>query len=277
MKCWNYRIWYKDYLWYYKVIIAILAFAFLTYGFYMDIFKEFWYVKGRNFTSLQNYDILLSFYSVQVNIITIVWLVLAIFNHHREQKSLFFSTNAKLSILNWNLLIFFIFWIGIIIGYKNGAVIIADYSKAQISCTIVTHFIMPILFFGYTFLSFGDHYLSWTKEFLQKDCWVSLSYPFFYLMYVIVRAAAWIQDGNIDWAYPYPFLNIHNKPMIPGASRAQAACFIAFIFIIVFTIFHVGLQSLNNAMYRVFNHYQDKTLWYEKGYQSKNKNKKTNQ
>ncbi len=59
MKRWNYRIWYKDYLWYYKVIIVSLAFGFLTYGFYMDIFKEFWYVKGTKFTSLQNYDIYL--------------------------------------------------------------------------------------------------------------------------------------------------------------------------------------------------------------------------
>ncbi|WP_374696938.1 hypothetical protein [Spiroplasma endosymbiont of Polydrusus formosus] len=77
-----------------------------------------------------------------------------------------------MSIINWNLLMFFIFWIGIIIDYKNGAVTIADYSKDKISCTIVNHFIMsiimPILFFGYTFLSFDDHRLSWTKEFLQK-------------------------------------------------------------------------------------------------------------
>ncbi|WP_374696937.1 hypothetical protein [Spiroplasma endosymbiont of Polydrusus formosus] len=84
MKRLNFRIWYKDYLWYYKIIIAILAFTFLTYGFYMDIFKKFWCVKWTNLTSLQNYNILLSFYSVQVNIITIVWLLLAVFNHHRE-------------------------------------------------------------------------------------------------------------------------------------------------------------------------------------------------
>ncbi|WP_338989469.1 hypothetical protein [Spiroplasma endosymbiont of Seladonia tumulorum] len=257
MKRWNYQIWYKDYLWYYKVIIASLAFGFLTYGFYMDIFKEFWYVKGTKLTSLQNYDILLSFYSVQVNIITITWLILAILNHHREQKSWFFSTNAKLSILNWNLLMFFIFWIGIIIGYKNGEVTISEYSKAQISCTVVTHFIMPILFFGYTFLSFGDHRLSWKKDFLQKDWWISLSYPFFYLMYVIVRAAAWKRDGNITWEYPYSFLDIDN-PIISGLSRVQAACFIAFIFIIVFTIFHISLHSLNNGMYRVFNKNQTK-------------------
>ncbi len=38
MKRWNYRIWYKDYFWYYKVIIAILAFAFLTYGFLYGYF-----------------------------------------------------------------------------------------------------------------------------------------------------------------------------------------------------------------------------------------------
>ncbi|WP_374695936.1 hypothetical protein [Spiroplasma endosymbiont of Polydrusus formosus] len=53
-------------------------------------------------------------------------------------------------------------------------------------------------FFGYTFLSFDDHRLNLTKEFLQKDWWVILSYPFFYLMYVIVQAAAWTQDVNID-------------------------------------------------------------------------------
>ncbi len=41
---------------------------------------------------------------------------------------------------------FFFFWIGIIIGYENGQVTIAEYSKAQISCTVVPHFIMPILF-----------------------------------------------------------------------------------------------------------------------------------
>ncbi|UZQ30604.1 MAG: hypothetical protein OHM56_03460 [Spiroplasma phoeniceum] len=95
----------------------------------MDIFKEFWYVKETKLTSLQNYDILLIFYSVQVNITTITWLILAIFNNHREQKSWFFSTNAKLSILNWNLLMFFIFSIGIIIDYKNGPVTISEYSR----------------------------------------------------------------------------------------------------------------------------------------------------
>ncbi|WP_425379505.1 hypothetical protein [Spiroplasma endosymbiont of Stenodema calcarata] len=268
MKRWKYKIWYKDYLWYYKIIIGSLAFGFLAYGFYSDIFKEFWYVDKDSYrASLQNYDILLSFYSVQVNIITITWLLLAIFNHHREQKSWFFSTNFKLNILNWNLLMFFIFWIGIIIGYKNGQVTISEYTKAQISCTVVTHFIMPILFFIYTFLSFGDHRLNWRKEFLIKDWWISLSYPIFYLMYVLIRAAAWTHDGDTIWAYPYPFLDIDN-PMIDGLTRIQATFFIIFIFVIVFTTFQVGLQSLNNGMYRVFNKYENKTLWYEKIYQN---------
>ncbi len=71
-------------------------------------------------------------------------------------------------------------------------------------------------------------------------------------MYVIVRVVAWKQDGNITWAYPYPFLDIDN-PIISGFSRVQAACFIAFIFIIVFTIFRISLHSLNNGMCRVFN------------------------
>ncbi|WP_338963251.1 hypothetical protein [Spiroplasma endosymbiont of Sarcophaga carnaria] len=268
MKRWSYRIWYKDYLWYYKVIIASLAFAFLAYGFYADIFKEFWYVNKNAYrSSLQNYDILLSFYSVQVNIITIAWLLLAIFNHHREQKSWFFSTNFKLSILNWNLLMFFIFWIGIVIGYKNGEVTIADYTKAQISCTVVTHFIMPILFFVYTPLSFGDHRLSWKKEFLTKDWWISLSYPIFYLMYVLIRAAAWNRDGDTIWAYPYPFLDIDN-PIITWLTKVQATFFIIFLFTVVFTAFHVALQSFNNGMYRVFNKYQSQTLWYERIYQN---------
>lgn len=268
MKRWSYRIWYKDYLWYYKVIIASLAFVFLAYGFYANIFKEFWYVNKNSYrSSLQNYYILLSFYSVQVNIITIAWLLLAIFNHHREQKSWFFSTNFKLSILNWNLLMFFIFWIGIIIGYKNGEVTIEQYTKAQISCTVVTHFIMPILFFVYTLLSFGDHRLSWKKEFLTKDWWISLSYPIFYLMYVLIRAAVWNRDGDTIWAYPYPFLNIDN-PIIAGLTKVQATFFIIFLFTVVFTTFHVALQSFNNGMYRVFNKYQNQTLWYERIYQN---------
>ncbi|UZQ33020.1 MAG: hypothetical protein OHM56_03450 [Spiroplasma phoeniceum] len=106
-------------------------------------------------------------------------------------------------------------------------------------------------------MSFGGHRLSWKKDFLQKDWWISLSYPFFYLMYVIVLASAWKRDGNITWAYPYPFLDIDN-PIISGLSRVQAAYFIAFIFIIVFTIFHISLHSLNNGMYSVFNKNQTK-------------------
>ncbi|AHF61164.1 hypothetical protein P344_04550 [Spiroplasma mirum ATCC 29335] len=268
MKWWIPKKWYKDYIWYYKVIISGIAFGFLAYGFYMNCFKEFWYVNPRfepwtTDYSLKNYDVLLSFYSVQVNIITIVWLILIIFNHHREQKLWFFSTNFKLSILNWNILMFIIFWIKIITGYKNGQLIISDYTTAQVTCTVVTHFVMPILFFVYTFLTFGDYKIHWVKNFVKKDWWVAISYPLFYFFSVVVRGAIWTKDGNTAWAYPYPFLDL-NFPMVENASKVEYSMLIIVGFFVIFSMVQILLNLLNNAMFKVFEKYQDKTLWYER-------------
>ncbi|KAF0850601.1 MAG: hypothetical protein EIB84_05940 [Spiroplasma poulsonii] len=86
-------------------------------------------------------------------------------------------------------------------------------------------------------------------------------------MYVLIRAAAWNRDGDTIWAYPYPFLDIDNQ-IITGLTKVQATFFIIFLFTVVFTAFHVALQSFNNGMYRVFNKYQSQTLWYERIYQN---------
>ena len=48
------KIWYKDYLWYFKIFTAGLALGFLIYGFYMDVFVEYWYIKPFSSIVVQN-------------------------------------------------------------------------------------------------------------------------------------------------------------------------------------------------------------------------------
>ncbi|AGM26216.1 hypothetical protein SSYRP_v1c06260 [Spiroplasma syrphidicola EA-1] len=268
------KIWYKDYLWYFKIFTAGLALGFLIYGFYMDVFVEYWYIKPypsigiedkfyQNHAHFQNFDLLMSFYSVQVNIITIVWLILSIFNHHKENKTWFFGVNVKLAILNWDIIMFIIFWIGIITGFRTNQLNLGDFTTAQKACTTVTHFILPILFFIYVFISFGTTTISLKKEFWIKDLWLSVSYPLFYWIYVLIRAKIWLLDYETLWAFPYPFLDIYN-PFIENVSPTGMVFLIGFSFFLIFGGVQLLLTWFNNAMYKVFLKNQNKVLWYEK-------------
>ncbi|WP_339020139.1 hypothetical protein [Spiroplasma endosymbiont of Atherix ibis] len=117
------KVLYKNWLWYSHLVLAVVFLGFLIWGLYLCAFKEFWYIDNWSSTTYSlkyftNFDILMSFFSVQVNTMTIVWLIFYVLNFNKRNYGVT-STRFRITIMNLNLIVFIIFWVGIIYFFLN--------------------------------------------------------------------------------------------------------------------------------------------------------------
>ncbi|ASZ09225.1 hypothetical protein CK556_02575 [Mesoplasma chauliocola] len=232
---------YENWIWYYHLIAFLIFAGFLCWGFYLSSFVEHWY-SNNAFT---NYDILMSFFSVQVNIMTIVWLLIYIINFDNK-KSGITTDRFRMVIMNLNMLVFLIFWMGVVYYIKTGQDSIVNYTNNQILCTIMTHMICPILLFIIYQFSMGNEKYSY--NFYKKwDIYLVFIYAISYLVYVYIRGELYLQNGRTG-RYPYPFVDFQN--LFIGNSVWLYCLYLAIAFFIWFSLHHVWLVFNNNLIFK---------------------------
>ncbi|WP_100671131.1 hypothetical protein [Mesoplasma coleopterae] len=239
----KYTAFYKNWIWYYHLIACLLFIGFLCWGFYLSSFVEYWYNKN----SFTNYDILMSFFSVQVNIMTIVWLIIYIINFDKKEKHGILTDRFRMVIMNLNMLVFLIFWMGVVYYVKSGEDSIANYGTNQILCTIVTHLICPILLFIIYQFSMGNE--RYTYNFYKKwDIYIVFIYAASYLAYVYIRGELYLQNNNTG-RYPYPFVDFQN--LFIGNSVVLYVFYLIIVFFIWFSLHHLWLVYNNNIIFNI--------------------------
>ncbi|WP_347938482.1 hypothetical protein VQY18_01955 [Mycoplasma feriruminatoris] len=245
---------FVNWKWYFQLFVMLLSAITLINAFFNGILNEKWYYDSYNTSEpirLINYDILLSFFSVQVSIITTVYLLIVVINY-KNPKSNINSQKTRNVVLNWNLLDFMIFWIGIV-GFRNTiAGQLAYLTKTQIFSTVITHFVVPLLLlFIYLFESGNDKYE--IKKFYKniKELFWAYSYPFFYTIFVLMRAQIYLKDKSIEsgFVYPYEFLDF-TSPYI-GNSKVGYLILIWVIFVIWLSLNHLIILLINNLVFKI--------------------------
>ncbi|QEH61294.1 hypothetical protein SCHIN_v1c00960 [Spiroplasma chinense] len=237
---------FKNPVWYCYLVLTLNLMFFMMWGIYMAGFVEGWYNMGSWFL---NYDTLMSFFSVQVNIMTIVWLIFVVLCFDKEPRGLT-SEGFKKTMMNWNLIVFIIFWAGIIFELKDSNTKLLDeYTISQIVCTVMTHFICTLaLFFIFIFTTGHkkESYITWYKE---KDIYFSLLYPFLYLFYVYIRGLIYLKDGEHIW--PYPFMEFEKDSLWLGTSVGGYMTLVVVVFVIWIVTQHILLIAVNNLVFYI--------------------------
>ncbi|WP_434324080.1 hypothetical protein V2P58_01975 [Mycoplasma capricolum subsp. capricolum] len=253
---------FTNWKWYFQLAVMLLSAITLINAFFNGILNEQWYfesVSSFQPKRLINYDILLSFFSVQVSIITTIYLLIVVINYKNPNSNINTQRTRNI-VLNWNLLDFMIFWIGIV-GFKNTiAGQITSLTKTQIFSTVITHFIVPLLLlFIYLFESGNNKYE--IKRFYKniKELFWVYSYPFFYTLFVLMRAQIYLKDNSItDFIYPYEFLDF-TTPYI-GHSKVGYLIFIWIVFVIWLTLIHLIILLINNLIFKIKNKKKEKIV-----------------
>ncbi|QGS51997.1 hypothetical protein [Spiroplasma tabanidicola] len=260
------KIYYKSKIWYCYLFLALFFLSFLIWGVYECCFHEYWYYdqpKSRNFEDLMSYM------SVHVNIMTIVWLFFQIFSYNKKPVGVT-SEGFKFSLMNWNMIVFLVFWAGIIYSLVSEENMLSAYSKSQIACTIVTHFICPLILFIIFPITSCKQKLSYIKWIKQRDIYISCLYPVCYLFYIYIRGLIYLQDDIHLW--PYEFLDFEKEDLF----LTNSVPLYIFIVIVVFgtwiVLQHLLLISVNNLGFYLKNKYRDRYEEFTKKISTKVKN-----
>ncbi|AKU80001.1 hypothetical protein [Spiroplasma turonicum] len=248
------KAFYKSPVWYSYLILMIFFLSMLIWGLYECCFNEYWYSAT---SSYMNYDYLMSFLSVHVNIITIVWLIIKIFNYNKKPIGVN-GTGFLLSLMNWNLIVFFIFWAAVISDLFYQGQSLTQYTKNQIACTIATHFICPLYLMILFVITTGKNKISYKKVFIEKDIYISIAYPFGYLLFIYVRGLMYLKDNRSVW--PYPFMEFETGRLWIGNNVGVYMFILTIIFIIWIVAQHYLLVFINNLLYKLKNKLEERNF-----------------
>ncbi|AHI53123.1 hypothetical protein SCULI_v1c07820 [Spiroplasma culicicola AES-1] len=244
------QVWYKEWIWYYHFLLFCVFLGFLLWGLYLAVFVEHWYFKNNNMPeALINYDILMSFYSVQVNIATIVWLLFYLINFNKRTGGGITSNRFRMTIMNLNLVVFIIFWIGIIVYMNEDLNFLKLYTNWQIICTVVTHFICPLSLILIYFFTSGNEQYKYLNMWKYWDIYITYIYSFLYMIYVFTRGKIYGADNINIMKWPYPFLDFDN--LFVGSSIIGYMVLITIVFVIWLSLNHWILIFINNCIYKI--------------------------
>lgn len=252
------KLFYQNWKWWYYLSVLVLLATFLLLGLYFACFVDYWYIKPdeTNYASLFNFDVLMSYLSVQVNIITIIWLIFMVFRYNAKHNY-FLKNKMQTIVMNWNMLVFVIFWIGIIMTFTSGEEKLAAYPATQLACTIITHFVCQLLLVIVYFFEVGNQKFLYKEIYKHKEIYLTILYPLLYLAFVAFRAALYKNDQGFsalnDWheyyTWPYPFLNFDD--LLFGNSVTLYVILLILVFIIWLLINHLVLITINNWSYNL--------------------------
>ncbi len=271
----------KDWKLWYKLAIALLIIGFILEGLIRGIINigdsvykidgqefEKWavYIGDKNSKDpakfvgydYQGYIInYFSFFTIQSNILVAIWFMVSFFNHNKESETKFISRSISLCVVTYITITGLIFngmLLPQVLLTENDLILTPFWWVEQ----MVLHTIVPIATIVYYLLLMKQKLNFNFKEFIKKDFTVMCIYPIIYLICSLVRGELIYRSVGSDailaskkGAYPYFFLEIHNK-QVSGLSGI-AWMFIAIIAILTIII---GLGSLYLFVASKINNYK---------------------
>ncbi|QHX36715.1 Pr6Pr family membrane protein [Spiroplasma sp. BIUS-1] len=227
-----------------------------------------WAIFGKDSEEVIGYDYFgyvinfFSFFTIQSNILIVVWLMIGFFNHNKEGQIKPLQRTFSLSVVTFitvTALIFnFMLLPQVLTAKPNefGEKPIPSEAGAAALWWIeqmIVHTLGPIAAVVY-FLFFMKQELEFNfKSFILKDFLKMIIYPLSYLAYTLIRGeliyrsygsnAQLAQKHN---AYPYFFLEIHNKNVFNSTNESIITNGLFWLFIAAIAIIGIliGLGSL---------------------------------
>ncbi len=153
----------------------------------------------------------LSTFTIQSNILVLVFFVLVIINHFKKNK---FPTinygRFKFTVTIYITITFVIFWVSL---FKI-LITTTDFSNPidfmNFVNTFLLHLFTPTIMIIFYFVTSGIK--KWAiKPTLTKTLPISISYLFIYLTYILIKGTfvgQIVNKNEIDYSYPYFFLNV---------------------------------------------------------------------
>ncbi|WP_338984259.1 hypothetical protein [Spiroplasma endosymbiont of Diplazon laetatorius] len=184
---------------------------------------------------------------MQVNIMTIVWLLFYLINFNKNKMGIC-STRFRTVIMNLNIIVFTIFWIGIIYYVSVDPNELSKYSTWQKTCTVITHFISPLSLFVISFFVMGEERYNYLDFYKRSEVYIVCIYSFLYMIYVYVRGKMYVNDGMVLWAWPYPFLDFQN--LFVGKSVIGYMMLLSLVFVLWIIANQMLLILFNNLVHK---------------------------
>ncbi len=152
---------FKDWRFLYKLLSCILIFILSILTIIFSVFTEFWYVNSSNKDNfynsivLQNFDVMLSFWSSQTIFIVNIWFLFSLIYHQKEQTNRFTNIYSQINLTIYITITALIFWAGIFIDSVSKLDLELNWfwklNNLSLFCSFLDHLVSPILMIFFNF------------------------------------------------------------------------------------------------------------------------------
>ncbi|WP_338962303.1 MULTISPECIES: hypothetical protein [unclassified Spiroplasma] len=206
----------KDWRFLYKLLSCIFIFILSILTIIFSVFTEFWYVNSTNKDNfynsivLQNFDIMLSFWSSQTIFIVNIWFLFSLIYHQKEQTNRFTNIYSQINLTIYITITVLIFWVGIFIDSVSKLDLELNWfwklNNLSLFCSFLDHLVSPILMITFLILTFKKNKFNIN---IKKQFILVVIYPIIYLTYIYIRASILQTNDVKNFIYPYNILNFN--------------------------------------------------------------------
>lgn len=207
---------FKDWRFLYKLLSCILIFILSILTIIFSVFTEFWYVNSSNKDNfynsivLQNFDVMLSFWSSQTIFIVNIWFLFSLIYHQKEQTNRFTNIYSQINLTIYITITALIFWVGIFIDSVSKLDLELNWfwklNNLSLFCSFLDHLVSPILMITFLILTFRKNKFNIN---IKKQFILVIIYPIIYLTYIYIRASILQANDVKNFIYPYNILNFN--------------------------------------------------------------------
>lgn len=186
----------KDWRFLYKLLSCIFIFILSILTIIFSVFTEFWYVNSTNKDNfynsivLQNFDVMLSFWSSQTIFIVNIWFLFSLIYHQKEQTNRFTNIYSQINLTIYITITALIFWVGIFIDSVSKLDLELNWfwklNNLSLFCSFLDHLVSPILMITFLILTFKKNKFNIN---IKKQFILVVIYPIIYLTYIYIRAS----------------------------------------------------------------------------------------
>lgn len=241
---------FKDKWFYYKLFSFIISLFFLLYIYIYQMVEQDWLISTKKIENYPFYyhlyqSFFTSYFTIQSNILVMVWFFLAFIYHNNEDKIFWTGQKSKILMSTYISVTFFIYFTALL------PLAAAEMGAFKWITGLGQHLLVPILMVFYTLCNIGKQKYEY-KKYSIKVLPYNLIYPILYLFITLIRAE-FLRKDNVPNAisYPYFFLNFHQSSLgMPGPV-------VLILFTIIITSSFIGFNYiylyLNNLRYKQIN------------------------